>query len=75
MGQVTIASVMGTLGVSQASDYCASKAASISLHESLRQELDSRLVLISSSPQEISFDRLLKFDAYADIIARGSEQH
>ncbi|KAH9820757.1 hypothetical protein DFH28DRAFT_884161 [Melampsora americana] len=39
---VTIASVLGTMGISQASDYCASKAASISLHESLRLELDSR---------------------------------
>ncbi|KAG0146863.1 hypothetical protein CROQUDRAFT_700925 [Cronartium quercuum f. sp. fusiforme G11] len=39
---VTIASVLGSIGVSQASDYCASKAASISLHNSLRLELDSR---------------------------------
>ncbi|KAH9816508.1 hypothetical protein DFH28DRAFT_965474 [Melampsora americana] len=39
---VTVASVLGTLGVCQASDYCASKAACLSLHESLRLELDHR---------------------------------
>lgn len=39
---VTISSVLGMLGVPQLSDYCASKAALISLHETLRYELDAR---------------------------------
>ncbi|EGF99603.1 uncharacterized protein MELLADRAFT_45702 [Melampsora larici-populina 98AG31] len=39
---VTVASVLGTIGVCQASDYCASKAACSSLHDSLRLELDHR---------------------------------
>jgi len=39
---VTVSSVLGMLGVPQLSDYCASKAALISLHETLRYELDAR---------------------------------
>lgn len=39
---VTVSSVTGMIGVAQLSDYCASKAALISLHESLRYELDKR---------------------------------
>jgi len=39
---VTIGSVVGMIGIAQMSDYCASKAALISLHESLRYELDKR---------------------------------
>ncbi|RDB19794.1 Short-chain dehydrogenase/reductase family 16C member 6 [Hypsizygus marmoreus] len=39
---VTVASVMGYAGSAQMSDYCASKAAAISLHDSLRYELDLR---------------------------------
>lgn len=39
---VTISSVLGSIGVAQASDYCASKAASSALHHSLRQELNSK---------------------------------
>lgn len=38
---VTIASVLGHVGVSRVSDYCASKAAAILLHRSLRQELNT----------------------------------
>jgi NAD(P)-dependent dehydrogenase (short-subunit alcohol dehydrogenase family) len=37
---VTISSVMGMVGAAQMSDYCATKAALINLHESLRYELD-----------------------------------
>jgi short-subunit dehydrogenase len=40
--QVTIASVLGLVGACQVSDYCGSKAALFSLHESLRYELDKR---------------------------------
>jgi len=39
---VTVSSVLGMLGVPQLSDYCASKAALISLHETLRYELYAR---------------------------------
>jgi len=39
---VTMSSAMGMVGAAQMSDYCASKAAAISLHESLRYELDKR---------------------------------
>jgi len=39
---ITVSSVLGMAGVAQTSDYNASKAALISLHESLRYELDSR---------------------------------
>ncbi|KAH7105486.1 retinal short-chain dehydrogenase/reductase [Auriculariales sp. MPI-PUGE-AT-0066] len=39
---ITVASVLGLLGAAQNMDYCASKAALISLHESLRYELDNR---------------------------------
>jgi len=39
---ITMGSVLGEVGVSQLSDYCASKAALISLNESLRYELDKR---------------------------------
>jgi short-subunit dehydrogenase len=39
---VTVGSVLGMLGIPQLSDYCASKAALISLHETLRCELDAR---------------------------------
>lgn len=39
---ISVASVLGYAGVAQTSDYCASKAAAISLHESLRYELDTR---------------------------------
>ncbi|EGG10548.1 uncharacterized protein MELLADRAFT_93574 [Melampsora larici-populina 98AG31] len=42
--QVTVASILGTFGVCQASDYCTSKAAVLSLHESL--ELDCRFLNI-----------------------------
>ncbi|KAF9779449.1 retinal short-chain dehydrogenase reductase [Thelephora terrestris] len=39
---VTIGSMLGMFGIPQLSDYCASKAALISLSESLRYELDAR---------------------------------
>jgi len=39
---VTVGSIAGMVGIAQMSDYCASKAALISLHESLRYELDKR---------------------------------
>ncbi|KAF8622123.1 hypothetical protein AX15_007256 [Amanita polypyramis BW_CC] len=39
---VSVASVMGYVGAAQMVDYCASKAAIISFHESLRYELDKR---------------------------------
>ncbi|KAF8484693.1 retinal short-chain dehydrogenase/reductase [Russula ochroleuca] len=39
---VTVASITGLAGMAQLTDYCASKAAVISLHESLRYELDKR---------------------------------
>ncbi|KAJ7068544.1 retinal short-chain dehydrogenase/reductase [Mycena amicta] len=39
---VTVASVMGMHGVAQMTDYCASKAALVSLNRSLRSELDKR---------------------------------
>jgi len=39
---ITMASVMGLVGAAQMTDYNASKAALISLHESLRYELDKR---------------------------------
>ncbi|KAF8481357.1 retinal short-chain dehydrogenase/reductase [Gautieria morchelliformis] len=39
---VTVSSVMGLVGGAQMSDYTASKAALINLHESLRYELDKR---------------------------------
>ncbi|KAH9999947.1 retinal short-chain dehydrogenase/reductase [Russula vinacea] len=39
---VTVASITGHAGMAQLTDYCASKAAVISLHESLRYELDKR---------------------------------
>jgi len=39
---VTVSSVMGNAGSAQMTDYCASKAALVSLHESLRYELDKR---------------------------------
>jgi short-subunit dehydrogenase len=37
-----VSSVLGMIGGCQLSDYSASKAALISLHESLRYELDKR---------------------------------
>jgi NAD(P)-dependent dehydrogenase (short-subunit alcohol dehydrogenase family) len=39
---VTVSSIMGRVGSAQMTDYCASKAASASLNESLRYELDQR---------------------------------
>jgi short-subunit dehydrogenase len=39
---VTVASTLGYTGLPQLADYCASKAALISFHESLRYELDTR---------------------------------
>jgi NAD(P)-dependent dehydrogenase (short-subunit alcohol dehydrogenase family) len=39
---ITMSSIMGTVGAAQMTDYCASKAATVSLHESLRYELDHR---------------------------------
>jgi len=39
---VTVGSIIGMVGTAQMADYCASKAAVISLHESLRYELDKR---------------------------------
>jgi len=39
---VTVSSVLGMIGACQLSDYSASKAALMSLHESLRYELDKR---------------------------------
>jgi len=39
---VTVSSVMGLVGSAQISDYAASKAALVNLHESLRYELDKR---------------------------------
>jgi len=39
---VSVSSITGMIGAAQMSDYCASKAALISLHESLRYELDKR---------------------------------
>jgi len=39
---VSVASVIGLVGAAQLTDYCASKAALVSLHESLRYELDKR---------------------------------
>ncbi|WVW79729.1 hypothetical protein I302_101699 [Kwoniella bestiolae CBS 10118] len=39
---VTMSSVMGVVGAAQMTDYCASKAALISLNQSLRFELDNR---------------------------------
>ncbi|THH19793.1 hypothetical protein EW146_g1447 [Bondarzewia mesenterica] len=39
---ITVASVTGLVGIAQMTDYNASKAAIISLHESLRYELDKR---------------------------------
>ncbi|WAQ93231.1 hypothetical protein PtA15_18A289 [Puccinia triticina] len=38
---VTMASVLGHVGVARVADYCASKAAAILLHQSLREELTS----------------------------------
>ncbi|CAG8536390.1 5523_t:CDS:2, partial [Dentiscutata heterogama] len=40
--EVTIASALGFIGMPQLADYCASKAALIGFHETLRRELDSR---------------------------------
>jgi len=37
---VTVSSVMGMVGAARMTDYCASKAALVNLHESLRYELD-----------------------------------
>ncbi|KAK4683972.1 hypothetical protein P7C73_g6237, partial [Tremellales sp. Uapishka_1] len=39
---VNIASIMGVIGAAQMTDYAASKAALVSLHQSLRYELDNR---------------------------------
>ncbi|WWD08643.1 hypothetical protein V865_006756 [Kwoniella europaea PYCC6329] len=39
---ITMSSVMGVVGAAQMTDYCASKAALISLNQSLRFELDNR---------------------------------
>jgi len=39
---ITMSSVLGLVGSAQMTDYCASKAALVSLHESLRYELDHR---------------------------------
>ncbi|KZP20196.1 retinal short-chain dehydrogenase/reductase [Athelia psychrophila] len=39
---ISVSSVMGLAGCAQMTDYCASKAALVSLHESLRYELDKR---------------------------------
>jgi short-subunit dehydrogenase len=41
---VNVASVMGLMAVSQMTDYNASKAATVSMHASLRNELDYRYV-------------------------------
>ncbi|KAI7939655.1 hypothetical protein MJO29_014391 [Puccinia striiformis f. sp. tritici] len=38
---VTMASILGHVGVSRVADYCASKSAAILLHQSLREELNS----------------------------------
>jgi short-subunit dehydrogenase len=37
--QVTIASILGHVGVAGVADYCGSKAAAILLHQSLKEEL------------------------------------
>ncbi|KAJ6628948.1 retinal short-chain dehydrogenase reductase [Mycena sp. CBHHK59/15] len=42
LNRVTMASVMGIQGAAQMTDYCASKAALINLHRSLRAELNKR---------------------------------
>ncbi|EJD53533.1 retinal short-chain dehydrogenase/reductase [Auricularia subglabra TFB-10046 SS5] len=39
---ITVSSVMGLVGSAQMTDYCATKAGLISLHESIRYELDNR---------------------------------
>ncbi|GFZ42843.1 hypothetical protein JCM24511_00561 [Saitozyma sp. JCM 24511] len=39
---VTMSSVLGVVGCAQMTDYCASKAALVNLHQSLRFELDNR---------------------------------
>jgi len=39
---VTMSSIMGLVGAAQMTDYCASKAALVALHQSLRFELDNR---------------------------------
>ncbi|KAK1920816.1 hypothetical protein DB88DRAFT_468999 [Papiliotrema laurentii] len=39
---VSISSILGLVGAAQMTDYCASKAALVSLHQTLRYELDSR---------------------------------
>ncbi|KAH9948370.1 retinal short-chain dehydrogenase/reductase [Amylocystis lapponica] len=39
---INVASVSGMVGIAQMTDYCASKAAVVSLHESLRYELDHK---------------------------------
>jgi short-subunit dehydrogenase len=39
---ITVSSIMGIASSAQMTDYCASKAALVSLHESLRYELDKR---------------------------------
>ncbi|AAW45076.2 retinal short-chain dehydrogenase/reductase, putative [Cryptococcus deneoformans JEC21] len=39
---VTMSSILGIVGAAQMTDYCASKAAVLSLHQTLRFELDSR---------------------------------
>jgi len=39
---ISMSSVMGLVGAAQVADYCASKAAIVNLHESLRYELDNK---------------------------------
>ncbi|KAL7419820.1 hypothetical protein Q5752_005736 [Cryptotrichosporon argae] len=39
---VTVSSVLGVVGAAQMTDYCASKAALVGMHQSLRAELDYR---------------------------------
>ncbi|BEI80182.1 hypothetical protein CcaverHIS002_0107110 [Cutaneotrichosporon cavernicola] len=39
---VNVSSVLGLIGVAQCSDYCASKAATVAFHQSLRNEIDYR---------------------------------
>ncbi|KAF8914210.1 retinal short-chain dehydrogenase/reductase [Gymnopilus junonius] len=48
---VTMSSALGMTGVAQMSDYCASKAAVIGLHESLRYELDKSIFTLYKCPQ------------------------
>jgi short-subunit dehydrogenase len=64
--KVTIASVLGLMGVPQLSDYCASKGALLNLHESLRYELNKRyviLLLVSILPTISLFSQLQRTES------------